>query len=139
MNIFQQAAALVTDPPGSLVYYLVLLFATGAAAAIAFSQWRASPAPGSAGATARGRLALAAGLLFVLRLLALGLAILAAIGVLDSLVAIPPIERALSTLTIVVVFWLLLFPQSDRPADTAFGLLAILVVLGLAISLGLWY
>ena len=139
MNIFLQAAALVSDPPGNLVYYLVLLFAMGAAAAVALGQWRASASPGGTRDTSRGRLTLAAALLFLLRLLALGFAILAALGLLDSLVAIPPIERAMSTLTIVVIFWFLLFPQSNQPADAAFGLLAILAVLGAAISLGLWY
>jgi signal transduction histidine kinase len=139
MNIFQQAAALVSDPPGSLVYYLVLLFAMGAAAAVALGQWRATAAPAGQRDASRGRLALAAGLLFLLRLLALVFAILAAIGLLDPLVAIAPIERAISTLTIVVVFWFLLFPKPNPPGDAAFGLLAILVVLGLAISWGLWY
>src|SRR5712691_11458698 len=139
MNIFQQAAALVSDPPGSLVYHLVLLFAIGGAMAVAVGQWRlAAPAGGVRDASV-GRLALAATLLFLLRVLALGVAILAALGVLDSLVIVPPFERAVSTLTIVITIWFLVFPQPLRLADAAFGLLAILVVLGLAISLGLWY
>jgi signal transduction histidine kinase len=138
MNIFQQAAALVSDPPGNLVYYLVLLFAMGAAAAVALGQWRASAAPTSPADASRRRLALAAGLLFLLRLLALGFAIFAAVGLLDPLGAIPPFERALSALTIVLVFWFLLFPKPNRLADAGLGLLAILAVLGLMISWGLW-
>jgi len=136
MNIFQQAAALVSDSPGSLVYYLVLLFALGAAAAVAFSQWRsARPAPDAA----RGRLALSAGLLFGLHLLALLLALLAAVGILDALVVVPPFERAVSTFTITIVIWFLAFPQPLRLADAVFGLVSILLILGLAISWGLWY
>ena len=138
MSIFQQAAALVSDPPGNLVYYLVLLFAMGVAAAVALAQWRATPS-GTPHDAAPSRLALAACLLFVLRVLALAFAILAAIGVLDSLIAIPPVERAVSTLTIIVVFWFVLFPQTNRLADATFGLLSLLVILGLAISWGLWY
>ncbi len=135
MNLFQQAAALVSEPPGSLVYQLVLLFALGAAAAVALGQWRlAEP-----GRVARGRLALAASLLFVSRLVALSIAILVALNVLDPLVTAPPFERAVSTLTIVIVVWCLAFPAPQRLADTATGLVSLLVVLGLAISWGLWY
>lgn len=138
MNIFQQAAALVSDPPGSLVYHLVLLFAMGVAAAVALGQWRLAAPASEVRDASRGRLTLAAGLLFMLRLLALGFAFLAALGILDSLVAVPPFERAVSTLTILVAIWFLDFPQRQRLADAAFGLLGILVVLSLAISWGLW-
>ena len=139
MNIFQQAAALVSDTPGSLVYHLVLLFAMGAAAAVALGQWRLSGSAGSAPIAARGRLTLAAGLLFGLRLVALAFALLAAMGLLDPLVAVPPIERAISTLTILITLWFLIFPRPIRLADAAAGLLGILVLLGLVISWGLWF
>ncbi len=139
MTIFLQAAALVTDLPGSLVYHLVLLFAAGVAAAVALIQWRLAVPGNGIPQAARGRLTLAASLLFGLRLLALGFALLAALGLLDFVVVVPPIERAVSTLTIIIVFWFLIFPQPLRVADAAVGLLAILVMLGLAISWGLWY
>src|SRR6266849_5368286 len=139
MNIFQQAAALVSDLPGSLVYHLVLLFAIGVAMAVAVGQWRLAAPTGGVRDAARGRLALAASLLFLLRVLAVGVAIVAALGLFDSLVVVPPFERAISTLTIVITIWFLAFPQPLRLADAAFGLLAILVVLGLAIGWGLWY
>src|SRR5258706_2042449 len=139
MNIFQQAAALISDPPGSLVYHLVLLFAMGVAAAVALGQWRTAAPAGSPLAPARGRLSLAAGLLFALRLAALAFALLPAIGLLDPLVAVPPVERAISTLTILITLWLFIFPRPVRLADAAAGLLSILILLGLIISWGLWY
>ena len=139
MNIFQQAAALVSDMPGSLVYHLVLLFAMGVAGAVAFGQWRGSGSMSGTPAAARGRLNLAAGLLFALRLAALTFTLLAAIGLLDPVVAVPPVERAISTLTIVISLWFIIFPQPVRLADAAAGLLGLLVMLGLIISWGLWY
>ncbi len=139
MNIFQQAAALVSEMPGSLVYHLVLLFAMAVASAVALGQRRLSAFAGERPLAAHERLSLAAGLLFALRLAALTVALLAAIGVLDPLVAVPPVERAISTLTILVTLWFIIFPQPVRLADAAAGLLSLLVVLGLVISLGLWF
>src|SRR5678810_1124775 len=98
MQILWQAAALVSEPPGSLVYHLVLLFALGGAAAIALGHWRTADSAAQP-AHAR-RLLLAASLLFLLRLVGLILAFLAAFGLINSLVVLPPYDRAASTLTI---------------------------------------
>src|SRR6266550_3692961 len=135
MQILWQAAALVSEPPGSLVYHLVLLFTLGGAAAITVGQWR------SAGPAARpidaSRLLLAASLLFLLRLAGLVLAFLAAFGLVNSLVFLPPYDRAASTLTILSILWFFAFPQPQRLADALFSLLAVLVVLALVVRLGL--
>ena len=138
MNIFLQAAALVSDPPGSLVYHLVLLFALGAAAAVALGQWQFVAPQAGARTPEPARLTLAAGLMFTLRLAATVLAFLAALGILNPLVAVPPFERAVSTLIILSIIWLLTFPEPLRLADASFSLLALLVGLALIISWGTW-
>ena len=39
-SLLKQLVALIGEPPGSLVYHLVVLFALQVAAAIALSEWR---------------------------------------------------------------------------------------------------
>src|SRR3990172_6979814 len=88
MSIFDQLLILVGEPPGSYVYHLVLLFALEAAAAIALSQWWALRD------AARARPPVAPGGLFLLRLIPLIAALLAAASLLDPLIALPPPDRA---------------------------------------------
>ncbi len=132
MDIFWQAAALVSEPSGSLVYHLVLLFALGIAAAVAIGRW--SRARHAAGA----HVALAATALFVLRLASLVVAILTALSVLDRLIVLPPFDRAVSTLSLLLIFWILAFPEPNRLIDAVVALLGVLILLALAISWGLW-
>lgn len=135
-DIYRQVAALVSDLPGSLVYHLVLVFALGAAAAIAVGRWlRRLP-----GALPRsgGRLALAASVIFGLRLVSLALALLSAAGLVDAFVVVPPFERAASTLTILLILWLIALPQPMRLLDALAGLGVLLVLVALGLSWALW-
>jgi len=132
MTIFLQAVALVSDLPGSLVYHLLLLFVLGFSAAIALGQWRREHV------VATGRLALAATGIFVLQFTTFLAALLAGLDLLDPLVVVPPLDRAASTLALVLLVWAFAFPDPLRPADAVFGGAAFLVLLALAISLGLW-
>jgi signal transduction histidine kinase len=136
MEIFLQAAAQVSELPGSLVYHLVLVFAIGAAAAIAVGRWwRRLPA---ALPHTNGRLALAASALLALRLASLALALLATANLLDPLLVQPPFERAASALTILLILWLIAVPQPMRLLDALAGLGALLMVVGLVLSWILW-
>src|SRR3989338_8230460 len=93
-TLFLQTVALVNEPPGSLVYHLVLLFALEAAALLALTQWR------QAHAEREARLALGIGVLFAIQLAAFAVAIAAAVGLVDALGLIPPFDRAASALKI---------------------------------------
>lgn len=132
MSIFTQAIALVSEPPGSLVYHLVLLFALEAAAAIAVSHWwRKRGAP-------EARLALAASVLFLLRLLGLSLALLASVTLINPLLVIPPFDRAASALAILFIIWIFAFPESTPLADAATFILLLLTLLAAGITWVLW-
>jgi signal transduction histidine kinase len=138
--LFSQVIALVSNPPGSLVYHLVLLFAFQAAAAIAFGQWRKGGA--------EARLFWAAAGLFVVRLVLLVVALLefaalvspqvAVPPVMTLLKGIPPLDRAGSTLTILLIIWAFAFPKPSRLADAVMGALALFTFVALGISWVLW-
>jgi signal transduction histidine kinase len=132
MSIFDQLLILVGEPPGSYVYHLVLLFALEAAAAIALSQWWAQRD------AARARLTAAAGGLFLLRLIPLIAALLAAASVLDPLLALPPLDRAASTLTLLFILWAFAFPEAQRLADVAMAGLTLILLLAVGIAWLLW-
>jgi len=131
-SLFWEVAALVSAPPGSLVYLLVVLFALEMATTIAVYQWRKWRT------TALARVAFAAGGVFALRLALLGLTLLASLALLDSLAILPPMDRALSFLTLLIIVWSLLFPAPQRAAD--FSLIGLFVtgLLVAGLSLGLW-
>lgn len=136
MDIFLQAAAQVSEFPGGLVFHLVLVFALGAAAAMAVGrslQRRPSAAPSTG-----TRLALAASLMFGLRLASLALALAAAGGLIDPLVLIPPYERAASALIILLGLWIIAAPRPQRLLDSMTGLAGLLVLVALGISWALW-
>jgi hypothetical protein len=133
MEIFGQTAALVSDGTGGLLYHLVLLFALGTAAAMAAGRWAETRQPAVA------RLAMGAGALLVLRLASLVMALVAAlVTTLNPLVLVPPFDRAASTLSLLLIIWMVAFPAPSRRAEAAIGLLSVLVVIGLVISWGLW-
>ena len=132
MSIFVQAIALISEPPGSLVYHLVLLFALEAAAAIAVSHWwRKRGAP-------EARLALAASVLFLLRLLSLSLALFASVTLINPLLVIPPFDRAASALAILLIIWIFAFPESTPLADAATFILILLTLIASGITWVLW-
>ena len=129
-QLFGQVIKVVTDPPGSFVYHLVLLFAFQFAAAIAFGQWRKGGA--------EARLFWAAAALFVVRLVLFGAAVFEAAAPGPALAIVPLVDRAGSTLTILLVIWALAFPKPSRLADALMGALALFTLVGMGLSWGLW-
>lgn len=132
MTLLFQAIALVSEPPGSLVYHLVLIFALEAAAAIAVSHWwRKRGAP-------EARLALAASILFLLRFLSLVLALFASVELINPLLIIPPLDRAASALAILFIIWIFAFPESTPWADAVTFLFVLLTLLAAGVTWVLW-
>jgi signal transduction histidine kinase len=105
--LFDQILDLVSQPPGSLVYHFIILFAVEAAFAIAIGQWMRERNAGTL------RLALAtAGLLFGRAVLLLAsLAVWQ--GYLPRSALLPPVERFVDTLTIIGLLWM--FVTMDEP------------------------
>lgn len=133
MPLLDQAVALVTEPPGSFVYHFVTLLALEAALFIAAGQWWRSRE------TPLGRLALAAALVLVARAALLVVALLAYYGIIASAAVLPPLDRAISTSTILTIGWALIFPRGARLAAALLVALLILTGLGYAASAILWF
>ncbi len=133
MDIFLQAAALISELPGSLVYHLVLVFTVGFATTMALARGRSLLRDGTA-----LRAAIGAGLMFALYLATLSLALLSALNLINGYVVAPPLDRAVSTLCILIVMWLFFAPRPGRLADAVLGLAALLVIVALALSWATW-
>ncbi len=105
--MFDQILDLINQPPGSLIYHLIVLFAVEAALAISFGQWMRDRERSTA------RLTVAAVAIFAARALVLIASLLAWQGYLPRNVLLPPIERAVDTATILGVGWV--FVTMDDP------------------------
>ena len=100
MSILFDAVNLLTTPPGGLVYHLVVLFAIEAILGIALGQWQRERQDKVA-----FRLTVAAGLLLLSRLVLMGIALLSWQGVITTAEVVPPLERCLSTITLILLCW----------------------------------
>ena len=148
MPFLLSALAFITTPPGSWLHSIGLLVALEAPVALAFNRWWAGtgrgrqtpPAPG--GATrhraAQGRLALAAGGLFALRVVGLGATLLIPAGTPDALIVLPPLERATAALTALLLWWAFAYPEPNLRADFVTGGLAFAALLGLFAAWEAW-
>ncbi len=129
-EILLQTAAQISVLPGSLFYHLVLLFALVVTTDIALNGWwrarRTATGPYDPRRAVLRRLVLATAGLLSLRLALFGLDFLAAAQFIDALVVLPPLDRAASTLSILLLIWAFAFPEPTRLAD---GLLLVAVVL----------
>ena len=118
---FSQVFSLLTSPQGNLIYQLVLAFSIAGALQPAYIHWRESRSP-SAGRTVLGLTALLGAVALIF-----GLGALAWRGLFNAALVLPPMDRAITAIYVIAIIWLWAFPQPSREADTAAGLLAILV------------
>ncbi|MCR4406127.1 MAG: ATP-binding protein [Anaerolineae bacterium] len=100
MFVLFDAVNLLTTPPGGLVYHLVVLFCIEAILGIALGQWQRDRQDKAA-----WRLSVAAGLLLLSRLVLMGIALLSWQGFISSAEVVPPLERGLDTVTLVLLCW----------------------------------
>lgn len=124
--MIQDAATLLTVPPGSLVYHLILITVL----ALIFGL---AEAERSRRATPRARRWVLAGAsLLTLRIALLIVAGLAWLGILDGAILLPPLNQFTSVTAVLVLGWLMLFtrPKGWNDAGLAIGLS--LALLGLA-------
>ena len=132
MSILAQAVELVSEPPGNLVYHLVLVFALGMAASLSLSHWQQTRQAQS------GRLALAAGGLLLGRMalmVAAGLAWQSS-GAFGPL--LPPLDRAVAAASIWILVWVIAFPVPNRAADVVLAGALFLITAGFLISAIQW-
>ena len=119
---FQQIFNLLTTEAGSLVYHLVVAFSIAAALQASLGYWRKSEFP-------QGRRMIAGlGGLLLLRLALFAASGLAWQGLISAGLVLPPLDRAVTLLSLILIIWLWAFPQHQRAADAATLLLGLLTL-----------
>lgn len=117
---FGQIFSLLTAPPGNLVYHVVLAFSVAGALQGAIHHWRTSGFP-----QAR-RVVMGLSILLGLQVALFAVSGLAWQGLLNPGVVLPPLDRAVTLLSLVWIAWLWAFPEPVRLADAASILLSLL-------------
>ncbi|MBU0511952.1 MAG: hypothetical protein KJ638_09665 [Chloroflexi bacterium] len=131
-NIYQQVLTLLTTSPGNLAYHLVLAFSIAGAIQAASNLWRHSEFPQGR------RMVIGLGLLLGTRLILFVGAGLAYQDLIDLHTLLPITDRAVSTLSLLLIIWLWAFPEPLRLADAASGLLGLLILAAFALN-GVWW
>jgi signal transduction histidine kinase len=124
-----QIFSVLTEPAGSLIYHLILVFSIAGALQSAFVHWRSSEFPQVR------RTIFGLGMLLVAQL---SLFLISAIGIqgfVNLAVFLPPLDRAVTLFSLVWLIWLWAFPEPSRPADAGTWLLSLLVLAALGLSL----
>jgi signal transduction histidine kinase len=124
-----QIFSVLTEPAGSLIYHLILVFSIAGALQAAFVHWKSSEFP-QARRTMFG--------LAMLLVAQIGLFLVSGIGIqgmINLRLFLPPLDRAVTLFSLVWMIWLWAFPEPSRPADAATWLLSLLVVAALGLNL----
>lgn len=132
LSFFQQVFDLLTTSPGNLAYHIILAFSVVGALQVVINHWRSSGFPQGR------RTSIGLSLLLLAQLALFASTALAWQNVLDAHLFIPPIDRAISLFSLVIILWIWAFPESSRLADAATFLLILLVGTGLVLSLAWW-
>ncbi len=129
---FDQIFNLLTVPPGNLIYHLVLAFSIVGALQAAFIHWRSSEFP------QEQRTMLGLTILLLAQLMLFIISGLAWQGFMNPDAVLPPLDRAVTMISLIWVAWLWAFPEPSRPADVGNVVLNILTLIGLALGLASW-
>jgi len=125
MEFLQQIIKLLSDPPGSVIYHLVTLFALQVVFAISFSRWRRSPDDSQA-----QRLTWASAAIFAGRVILLFVGLFNSSNPQQAASILPPLEQAINTMTIALLVWSLIPLPSRSPRLPDIILVVILVLTG---------
>lgn len=129
VNSLVQMFDLFTQPTGSVVYHLVLVFSIVSALQSAVFHLRASGFP-QARRTVFGLSFLLSAQVALFILSALG-----SEGFINLPLFLPPVDRALTLFALVWMIWLWTFPEPSRASDAATALVSLLVAAAFALSL----
>ncbi|HTX92942.1 MAG TPA: ATP-binding protein [Anaerolineales bacterium] len=133
MSLFLgQILTLITTSPGNLVYHLVLVFAIGGTLQWAIQFMRSSQFP-----QAR-RMVIGLGILLGLQMIMFVISGLVWQGLVSSTSVLPPLDRAVSMITLVWIAWIWAFPEPVRMADAATLLLSLLGITVFGVMLAFW-
>ena len=132
-QFFGQIFTLLTTPPGNLIYHLVLAFSLAGALQGAVNHWRSNESP-----QAR-RMIFGLSVLLALQLILFVISGLVWQGMLESQTVLPPLDRAITLLSLIWIAWLWAFPEPVRMADAATLLLNLLAVALLGLTFVSWF
>jgi signal transduction histidine kinase len=133
MNIFlTEIITLLTEPPANIIYHLVLTFSVAGAFQVAQSHWRSSQFPQGR------RMVIGLGLLLVIRVAMFALAGIAWQGLINEHILHPPIDRAATWISLLIILWMWCFPEPVRLADAATWLVGLLGLTGTVLSVVWW-
>lgn len=130
VSSLNQIFNVLTEPAGSLLYHLILVFSLAGALQASFVHWRSSEFP-----QAR-RTMFGLGLLLTAQVALFILSGAGNQGIINLSLILPPLDRALTLFSLIWMIWLWCFPEPSRAADAATGFLSVLLIAGLALSLG---
>jgi signal peptidase I len=132
----------LAQPPGSWLYSFVLLAALEAPAALALQQALALRRAPTTAVPSQGavmaRLTLAAWVLFLVRGVVLLFSLLIPNDTSAALSLVPPLDRAVAAVTVLVLIWALAYPRPQAWADLALIGLSTAALLGLALEWAWW-
>ncbi|HVN15261.1 MAG TPA: GAF domain-containing sensor histidine kinase [Anaerolineales bacterium] len=131
-SLLNQIFSFLTAEPGNLFYHFALEFSIGFALYLAFNHWRSSEFP-----QAR-RTMLGLGLLLLGQFLLFAFSGLGWQGIINPTAGLPPLDRAFSLFSIILITWLWAFPEPSRIADSTVILLFILILTITGLSLLSW-
>jgi signal transduction histidine kinase len=126
---FSQVFALLTSPPGNLVYELVLVFSIAGALQSALIQLRAGDSVRSR------RVLLGLVVLLATQVILFTLGSLSWRGVVDPARILPPLDRATALISIIWIAWLWAFPDPSPRADAGAVLLSLMAAAAAALAL----
>lgn len=133
MNSFiQEIINLLLRAPGNLVYHLVVTFSIAAALAISLNYWK------STDTTEGKRLVFGLAVLFLAQLAYFGVGALTWQGLINGSILLPPLDRFVTIVGLVLIAWMWIFPRSSRLGDAATLLLLLIVGAVFALSLVWW-
>src|SRR5688572_19009412 len=124
-----QIFSVLTEPAGSLIYHLILVFSIAGALQSAFVHWRSSEFP-----QAR-RMIFGLVMLLVAQIVLFLVSGIGIQGLINLQLFLPPLDRAVTLFSLVWLIWLWAFPEPSRPADAGTWLLSLLVLSALGLSL----
>jgi len=123
MDFLQQLIRLLTEPPGSIIYHLVTLFALQVVFALSYSRWRRDADDDQA-----QQLMWASAAIFLGRLLLLLAGLYYGRDLQQAAWVLPPLEQAINTATAALLVWSL-SPRPTRWPRLLDILLALILVL----------
>jgi signal transduction histidine kinase len=132
INYFQEIIQLLLQAPGNLVYHLVVAFSIVTALAISIYNWRLT------GTQESKRMVFGLSVLFVAQLLLFILGALSWQGLINGSTLLPPLDRAINLISLVIISWMWIFPQPSRMGDAATLLLLLMVGTVFTLSLVWW-